>query len=228
MFKHTFASVNLIKRELSFFAFLVTVFSTLFTVSFLIASIAIGRGYTWLNVLLLVLVSLNFAVYALIRMNGTKEIRKISLHVYRITKILLGFIPLAVVIFSLAFTSAELSRIELVFLPLILLMWMMQVVFEISSIYVDSRLVIFADAIKMDVEGVVNPLLKIRNAINGESYRNDDIHVSDKSRKKLADELERAAENEDPQQQEEIPTQKDDFFTRLSKTKEAIRELIKK
>ena len=227
MFKHTFASVNLIKRELSFFAFLVSIISTLCTVTFLIVSIALGRGYPALNIVLLILVSLNFAVYATIRvLSGAKEIRKISLHFYRIAKILLGLIPLVIVISSLAFTSAEFSRIELVFLPLVLLAWIMQVIFELFSLYVESRLALFADAIKIDVEGVVNPLLKLRNAINGESYRDDGIRISEQSRKKLNEELEREPEKSEPEYTDAPP--KDDFFTRLSKTKEAIRELIKK
>lgn len=229
MFKHTFASVNLIKRELSFFTFTANLISTLFTVIFLIYSLISGRGYFVVTIILAALTLINFTVYATIRSvqsREMKEVKKVVKHCYRITKIFLGAIPLVIVILTLAFTTEEFSRIELVFLPLMLLMWMAQVIFEISSLYTESRLALFADAIKMDVEGVVNPLLKIRNAIKGESYRNDDIHVSDRNRAKLNEELEN--EPEPDVEYEQSPPQKDDFFTRLTKTKDAIKELIKK
>lgn len=229
MFKHTFASVNLIKRELSFFTFVMSLISTLFTLGFLSFSLVEGRGYFALNLILIIFALLNFAVYAVLHaLHGreARQVKRLIKHCMRISKILLSAIPLFIIVYTLAFTSAELSRLELVFLPLMILFWMAQVIFEVCSLYAESRLALFADAIKMDVEGVVNPILKLRNAIKGESYRTDGVHVSDRNRAKILEELDSEAQ---PEQEAEEPTQKkDDFFTRLTKTGQAIKELIKK
>ena len=224
MLKHTMASVGIIKDELSFFSFIANVISSLFMVGYLVFASFVGRGVLWINISLCGLTAINFVTYLATRKknsNESKSVRKFVKHFYRVSRIVLNAIPIGTVLYLLAFTNEEINRVELVFLPLLILVWLAQVVLEISTLYVESRFTLFVDGLKMDME----PILKIKNAILGNNDKEVDLNVSKGHRDMLAEEAERRAEYKES---EEESDSKDGIVKRFTNTVSAIKEYIKK
>ena len=222
MFKHTMASVNIIKGELSLLSYIANIISALFMMGYLIFASVGGRGFLAVNITLCVLTAVNFITYLITRNKCDKEskrVRKFVKHFYNISRIILNAIPLATILYILAFTTEEVSRIEMVILPVLILIWLAQVVLEISSLYIQSRFTLFVDGIEMDIENAIRPILKVRNMINGTegNARFDSDRVSDHNRTILS---EKVGENDDGA--------KLDIIDKLSKTKDKIKEFIKR
>ncbi len=224
MFKHTMASVNIIKGELSLISYIVNIISSVFMLGYLIFATVMDRGILAVNITLLTLTAVNFVTYLITRKrNGSssKKIKKFVKHFYNVSRIILNAIPLGTVLYLLAFTEEEISRIETVLLPLLILVWLAQVVLEISSIYIESRITLFVDGLKMDIE----PIIKIKNAFSGESSRTVDLNVSDSNRAFLTDEAEKYIE---AREKEEENVRKDGFVKRMTNTLGMIKDYIKK
>ena len=182
------------------------------------------RGLLGVNIALLAVTFINLIVYVIVSLKQTgelKKIRKVEKHIYKLSKICLNAIPLGTVIYSLAVEAGELSQLELVFMPLIILLWVVQVALEITTLYVESRLSLFTDGIKLDLE----PIFKIKNAWMGESKK-ETPPVSEKHRSLLTEEIE--SKEEDEVVVEDAPVAKEGVFTRLSNVASAVKELIKK
>ncbi len=224
MFKHTMASVNIIKGEAALLSYISNLISSLFTIGYLIFASAIGRGVHAVNVALCLLTASNLIIYLITRKKCTKEskkVRKISKHAYNISRLVLNAIPLGFLLYILAFTNEQVSRIEMVLLPVLILIWLSQIVFEFSSLYIQSRFTLFANGIEMDIENIVKPLLKIRNAVTGKDTE-EAFDISEHNRNLLSD---KAEEREQKKPENSV---KDEFMEKLSKTKDKIKELIKR
>ena len=222
MFKHTMASVNIIKSELSLLSYIANIISAVFMMGYLIFASVWGRGFLAVNIILGVLTAANFLTYLITRNKCGKEskrVRKFVKHFYNISRIILNAIPLATILYILAFTAEEVSRIEMVLLPVLILIWLFQVVLEISSLYIQSRFTLFVDGIEMDIENAIKPILKLRNMINGTDAeaRLEGDKISEHNRTVLTEKVE-----------ESDGLSKSDILEKLSKTKDKIKEFIKR
>ena len=227
MFKHTIASANIIKSELSLLSYLVNIVSSVFLIGYMIFATVIGRGFLAVNITLCVLTAVNFTVYLITRGKRDREaksIRKFVKHFYNISRIILNAIPLGSVLYLLAFTSEDVSRIEMVFIPLLIILWIAQVIFEISSLYIESRMTLFVDGLRMDIE----PFMKIKNVISGESEKNLKSSVSDAHRALLTEEAEKYIAEKEEREEEERATPKDSIVKRIANTASIIKDYIKK
>lgn len=227
MFKHTMASVNIIKSEVSLLSYIANIISAVFMIGYLVFASVGGRGFLAVNITLAVLTAANFIIYLITRKSCDKEakkIRNLSRHIYNISRIILNAIPLCTVLYVLAFTDEQISRIELVLLPLIILVWLAQVVLEIMSLYIRSRLTLFVDGIEMDIENVIRPLLKVKNLVSGNQGepKFDNERVSEHNRAVLTEQVE-----EDRKNREEHSL-KNEVLQKFEKTKEIVKEFIKR
>ena len=227
MFKHTMASVNIIKSEVSLLSYIANIISALFMIAYLIFASVGGKGFLAVNIVLCVLTATNFVIYLVTRKRNDKEsksIRKLSRHFYNISRIILNAIPLGTVLYLLAFTSEEISRIEMVFLPLLILVWLSQVVLEILSLYIQSRFTLFVNGIEMDIENVIRPILKVKNVLSGthSEPQLDNGRISEHNRAVLSEKA------EEQRKAKEQDTPKNELFEKLTKTKDAIKEFIKR
>ena len=80
---------------------------------------------------------------------------------------MLNAISLAIIIYTICFDPLSVSSILMVVVPLLIILWIMQLVFEVLSLYVRSRVDLFVDGIQMDFEAVIRPINKVRNAVLG-------------------------------------------------------------
>lgn len=234
MIKNTIASVSIIKRELSFFSFLANLISSIIMIGYLIFSMIMGRGVMGVNISLVALTVFNLAVYLITNSQedkSAKKLRRRVKHFYRISKIVLNAIPLATVLYILAFTGEEIPRLETVLLPLMIIMWLVQLSLEVATLYIRSRITLFTDAIRLDFEEAVRPLTRAKNAILGSDEEESESEgVSKRNRRILSEKVaeaerekaERRAENGEPM------TAKEKVLSTVTKTTEKIKELMKK
>ena len=225
LLKHTVTSIDIIKNELSLFSYLANIISSVFTIGYLILVSLLGRGILWVNIPLVILATVNLTVFLIATKQKTKEAKKLRKgvkHFYGISKIILNAIPLGSVLYLLAFTNEDVNRIELVFLPLIILVWLAQIVLEILSLYVDSRITLFVDGLKMDLE----PIIKIKNTLSGKDTA---IDVSDSHRALLAEASERYIEEHKAKAEEDKENvTKENLAKRIVNTVGVIKDYIKK
>ena len=228
MLNHTKAYLKLIQSELSLFSLIANLVSSLFMIGYMTYSLIAPRGILWVNIVLLSLASVNLIIYVcakLIKSRGAEKVRKMERHIYNLSRIIINAVPLAAVIYSLAFTNADVSKIELVFLPLMILLWIFQASLELVTLYLEKRLKLFADAIMLDYE----PIRKVVNSLKGDSRANDVSAVSEKNRALLTDmAMQYEEENKTSDEESEEVIVKDGWLTRIANAKAAIKELIKK
>ena len=224
MFKHTMASINIIKSEAALLSYVANIVSSLFMIGYLIFASALGRGFIAVNITLCVLTAANLIIYLATHTRCSKQsktVRKFSKHIYNISRIILNAIPLGFLLYILAFTNDEVSRIEMVLIPILILVWLVQVILEFSSLYIQSRFTLFANGIEMDIENVIRPLLKIRNMVNGSDVEGA-FDISEHNRSRLT---EKAEESEQNKAENSV---KNEIIDKLTKTKDRIKELIKR
>ncbi len=234
MIKNTMASVNIIKRELSLFSFLANLISSLIMIGYLIFSMVMGRGIFGVNIALCTLTVFNLSIYLVTKSaedKNAKKLRRRAKHFYNISKVVLNAIPLATVLYILAFTSEDIPRMEMVLLPLMLIMWLVQLTLEIATLYIQSRMTLFTDAIKLDFEEVVKPLVRAKNAFLGAPEEEPESDGVSRHNRRLLSEKVAEAEREKAERRAaegEPMTAKEKVTATVTKAAEKIRELIKK
>lgn len=198
MFKYTIASVNKIVGELRSLAHVMSVLTALFMILYLTVACILDIGYLALNIVLLALTVANFVTYLVVRYRSDRKVKRVGNrvnHACKISKIFLNLLSLATVVYTVAVNPESVSTFRLVMLPLMIIMWVLQFALEVISLYIESRLALFVDGIQMDLEGIIKPALRVKNAVNtfiGEEEVDTEI-VSARSRKILS---EQAAEDE--------------------------------
>lgn len=198
MFKYTVASVNKIIGELRSLAHVMSILTALFMTGYLTVACILDIGFLALNIVLLALTVANFVTYLAVHYRADKKSKKVGKrvnHACKISKFFLNLLSLAAVVYTVAVSPESVSTFRLVMLPLMIIIWVLQFVLEVISLYIESRLALFVDGIQMDLEGVVRPAIRVRNAVNtfiGEEEIEEDT-VSEHNRKILS---EQAAEDE--------------------------------
>ena len=227
MFKHTRAYLKLIQSELSLFSLIANLVSSFFMIGYMTYSLIADRGIMGVNIALLALAVVNLTIYLTVKAvksGKADSFRRVEKHIYNISRIFINAVPLAAVIYSLAFAGEELSQIELVLLPLMILLWVFQTALELVTLYLERRLRLFADAIALDYE----PIRKIVNSLKGDSRANETSQISEKNRVLLADMAAQYAEEKPDSDEEEAPVVKDGWIKRISNARDAFKELMKK
>ena len=227
MFKHTRAYLKLIQSELSLFSLIANLVSSFFMIGYMTYSLITDRGIMGVNIALLALAVVNLTIYLTVKAvksGKADSFRRVEKHIYNISRIFINAVPLAAVIYSLAFAGEELSQIELVLLPLMILLWVFQTSLELVTLYLERRLRLFADAIALDYE----PIRKIVNSLKGDSRANETSQISEKSRVLLSDMAAQYAEAKTDSDEEEAPVVKDGWLKRISNARDAFKELMKK
>ena len=227
MFKHTRAYLKLIQSELSLFSLIANLVSSFFMIGYMTYSLIADRGIMGVNIALLALAVVNLTIYLTVKAvksGKADSFRRVEKHIYNISRIFINAVPLAAVIYSLAFAGEELSQIELVLLPLMILLWVFQTALELVTLYLERRLRLFADAIALDYE----PIRKIVNSLKGDSRANETSQISEKNRVLRSDMAAQYAEEKPDSDEEEAPVVKDGWIKRISNARDAFKELMKK
>lgn len=195
MLKYTVAASKKIVDDLRLLAHIVTILMQSFMICYLGVAIVLNNGSRIINAVLCTLTALNFIVYLVTYGRSEKRAKTIKGAVsrsYTYIKLSLNAFSLASVIYSIYVSAAEVSGITLVIAPIMILLWVAQVLFQLAKVYAENRFNLFLDALKMDFEFVLNPLNKAKNMVHDflgeerETYKD----ASEKNRRILTERAE--------------------------------------
>ena len=195
MLKYTIAASKKIVDDLRLLANVITIVMQSFMICYLGVAIALNNGSRAINSTLCALTAINFIVYLITYGRSGKRAKSIKGAVsrsYTYIKLSLNAFSLASVIYSIYVSASSVSGITMVIAPIMILLWVAQVVFQLAKAYAENRLKLFTDALKMDFDFVLNPINKAKNLVHdflGEE-REEMKGASDRNRRILEERAE--------------------------------------
>ncbi|MBR7116125.1 MAG: hypothetical protein IKC87_00235 [Clostridia bacterium] len=192
MLKYTIAAYHRIVKDLGILANITTIVTQSFMILYLAYALIIGQGNRIINAILLVMTALNLVIHLITngkRDKKSKTTKKISRTAYIVTKLTLNAVSLASVVYSIYVNSADVTAFAMLTTPLMILLWIAQVAFELIKLYVTNRAALFLDGLKMDFEFVLKPIVKTKNFFKdlfGEEREDTEI-VGEKNRRILTE-----------------------------------------
>ena len=149
MFKHTRLFFKIVCHELSFMCFLLAQACSVAMLAYFVYAIVAGSGVFAINIALCTVIAINFIVSVFMRSvekRGLKEVKRWIQHTCRITKLCINAVSLAGIIYAVVSTPHLISKINLVLLPLMIILWVLQALLEMITLYIESRIEVFFDA----------------------------------------------------------------------------------
>ena len=155
-------------KELRLSAFLTTVLSQLVVVAYLIYAVTKEIGNAALNIAMAV-ISLIYALASTVvyfvndkqRRKALKEIQNNT----RIFKFAAKTLTLAVSIYSIAISADKVDAIAIILATLSIVLWLVQLILEISTAYVKYKSNVFMDSFKKDFAPVISACTKVRDKV---------------------------------------------------------------
>ena len=195
MFKYTVAAYHKIVNDLKMLAHVFTIVVQSLMILYMTYSAIVNNGSRAINITLgaLTLASLLFYLFTYGRDNKkVKRVRGLVSRGYAIAKLTINAVSLASIVYSIYVGASDISALSLVITPLMIIMWVLQVLFQFAKAYAENRLALLVDGIEMDVEFVANPIKRVKNVVHdflGEE-REAESGVSEKNRRILTKQAE--------------------------------------
>ena len=226
MLKYTVAAWNTIVNDMKLISKLATIIMQSFMIVYLTLGIIFTNGNVIVNSVLLGLTVVHFGLYLCTdgkKGETAKRVKGVSSKVYTYAKLMINAVSLASIIYSIYVSPDIVSSITLVTTPLMIVLWVLQLLFELVKIYVERRATLFIDGIKMDFEVVIKPLTKARNLLHdfiGEEREAEDT-VTESSRRILTEQA-----SIDEEEKKKKP--KNIFLRAFDEVKRRVRDAVKK
>ena len=170
MLKHTVALYKKTIEEIKLFVHLMTVLVAVVMTCYLLVSCFIGVGEIAPNIVLAVLTALNLGAYLVAREKQEKAARDVSRRVkrvYKVTKLLFNALSLGAVIYTAVTTPEEVTSLQLIITPLLIILWVVSFAAEVISIYLERKLYLFEEALRQDIEDVLRPVTAVKSFVGG-------------------------------------------------------------
>jgi hypothetical protein len=207
MFKYTRAAATKIKEDLSLLSHLYTVIMQIILLAYFIVALLLPKGYFTVNIIGIAVTAF-YLVFYLISYYSSDRIgaghRRLVKTVVKIIKLSLSAFTLATILYSVLMASTAftdgVTPFTLVTAPLMIIVWVLQVVVELIKYYATAKIELFVDGLRMDVEKVAEPITRIENKIHrffGEKEKQTDS-VDEKNREEL---MKRAKETSEAHKQ---------------------------
>ena len=230
MLKYTIAAFTRIKRDLEILSKFAAILMQSFMTVYLTLAIIFDNGSRIINSVLLGLTVVHFCLYLIFDGRKTKLAKKVkgySSKIYTYSKLALNAISLASVIYSIYASPHVISSITMVTTPLMIVLWVLQVLFEIVKVYVSIRADLVIDGLAMDFEFVTKPFMKARNVLHdfiGEE-REAESSVSSENRRILT---EQAGINDEEKKKKKANKPKNIILRAIGEAKRRLMEKIKR
>lgn len=198
MLKYTIAACSRIVKDLKILAHTVTIIMQSVMIVYLTFAAIVGNGSRAINITLASLTAANLVFYLITYGRNDKKSKKVRGAVSRVyvwAKLSLNAISLASVIYSIYASAAYETGLTVVVAPIMIVLWVAQVLFQIIKAYVENRAALFTDGLRMDFEFVMKPVNKAKNIIHdffGEE-REEHKSASEKNKRILTAEAEEGA-----------------------------------
>lgn len=161
MFKYTKAGLNIIIDDIKKLAKIFKYGSLIFSIIYYIVAICLKIGILVVNIIFLLLL-ISYTIFDLIIDKKKKEnkliIRKIS-RSYTTIKIILRGFTLLVTLYGMYLGTSNTSPISIILATLMIILWILEVLFEVIARYVTNKKDLIVTAFKKDID----PILKVTN-----------------------------------------------------------------
>ena len=156
------------QRDLSTFGYILGLISQLFALAYIIVAITLNIGNTVANAIVLAVSATYFGIYLVLHDTKDKRLRRIKntgKHSAAAVKLLSGALTLGVSIYGICISAYTLSVPTLLLSVANAAFWVLRVIVELVSYYVDTRIELFTAALGADFEFVSKPIGIAKNAI---------------------------------------------------------------
>ena len=168
---HTGTVLTKIINEIKRFLLVFTLCTQIFYVAYLVYAIVTGKGNTYVNIALIAVTLVYSTVYLVSQWNEDKRLKRLrskTKHVLNWSKILVKTLDIGVILYSIVISADSFTPFSAIFTVLSIISWVVQLVFELAVMYVESRYHLVVDAFKKDIEETKrNPIRKIGGIIFG-------------------------------------------------------------
>ncbi len=173
MFKYTRASIDAIIGDIKKYYYTFKYGSLLLTIAFFAYAAIMKYGYFWLNIGLLICFVL-YGIFELVTMNKNfRGAKKLIRRTYRWTKIGINTVSLAGVVYGVYMANYSSSAVSIILTTLMIILWVLQVLFEIVLEICENRRDLVVDAwnedinvMKDGVQTVKDTVMKPINSVN--------------------------------------------------------------
>lgn len=195
MFKYTRASIDAIIDDVKKYCNTFKYVSLLVTIGLFTYASIMKYGYFWVNIGLLIFFVL-YGLFELVTFNKNfRAAKKLVRRTYRWTKIAINTISLAGVVYGVYMANNSSSAITIILTTLMIILWVLQVLFEIVLEICENRKDLVIDAwnedinvMKDGVQNVKDTVMKPINSVNNfiKKVRGEEIEEPEepKERKK--------------------------------------------
>ena len=161
MFSNTFLLLSKTVREIKAFVCFVTVFADLVTIGYLIYATFSGSGILPLNIALACVCLLHLIFYIATynsKDKGVKQARGVVFDITRRSKLIIKTVTLAVNIYGIYISAQSADAIAIILATLSIIMWILQLLFEIVYSFVKHKLELLKASLSADLVSVKEKL----------------------------------------------------------------------
>lgn len=169
MFKYTRAAMNRIVSSIKTIAHVANITMQSLMIIYLAFSMIFERGSLLINGILLGLTAANLIFYLVTYAKEERGAKKLRRRVSRIciwAKLSINLVPLASICYSVYVGAPEVTSFTLIVTPLMIILWVAQVVFNLARLYIEHSAALFMDGIEMDMQQIRQPLVSVKNRIH--------------------------------------------------------------
>lgn len=201
MLDHTRAALEKIRRDITVFSRIYTVVLQSVVLVYFTVALFLSKGYFAVNAVG-VSVTLFYLVFYLVTLRSTGRAaagrRRRVKRIVKLIKLSLSAFTLATILYSVFIASSVgeggVAPFTVVTLPILLIVWVLQIIIEVLKYYVSAEIDLFVDGIKMDMESVSAPISEIKVRVRrffGESAE-PPAEIDEKSREILENDVKEA------------------------------------
>ena len=168
MLDYTIVATQKTVDDIKRFSFIFTLLTQALYIDYLIYAIITKVGYLWLNIPLLVISAAYFIFFLVASGKCGKKIKDVKAntkHAFKVVKITAASFNLAVLLYSIYAFPEEVEPISIVFATLMTVIWVLQLVTELMSVFFEKRMKFFITALKADLEVVTKPINSAQNFV---------------------------------------------------------------
>lgn len=164
MIKYTKAAIDLIIKDLRFYFRIFRIASSVVTAGFFVYAIVTGLGNLVVNIVLLSLLGTYLILDLII---DDRKIRRYIRHSYQWLRLALRAFTLGSALYAVYEASQKITPFNIILLTLMIILWIVQFVFEILVIIFEKKKDLLLEAFAEDIEDIKDIYRKPVNAVKG-------------------------------------------------------------
>lgn len=236
MFKYTRAAADKIGAELNLLSHVFTIVMQAIMLVYFTFALILPKGYTTVNIIGIIVTAFYLIFYLITHRaesRAAQKRKKLVSKIVKFIKLSLSAFTLGTVMYSAIMATSALdgavTPFTLITTPIMILVWVFQIAIELLKYYTTSRVNIFLDGLKMDIEPVVNPGIKAENLLR-RFFKDEEkelLEVDDKTRQDLKARADAASEKKSAETLEKWERRGEVLVERIKEGGEAIADRFK-